>query len=115
DEKYGQESSIRPEGADEPTFDWADVATTYRAEWQAHYPTSGARWEDFEPAFRYGHEMAQAPRFRGREWSEMEPELRQNYATWTEQHGYHFDDTDWDRMREHTHEAMDRSRLRRAA
>ena len=91
------------------------MASAYRSEWQTHYGTSGARWEDFEPAFRYGHEMSQDPRFSGREWSEIEPELRQNYATWTQQHGYHFDETEWERIREHTREAINRGGLRRAA
>ena len=39
-----------------------------------------ARYEDYEPAYRYGSEMAQDPRYRGRNFSEVESDLRTEYS-----------------------------------
>jgi hypothetical protein len=38
------------------------------------YVNVDRRFEDYEPAYRYGYESAS--RFRGRSWNEVEPELR---------------------------------------
>lgn len=112
---YGQEGDVRPMRAPQPIIGWADVVIEYRQIWQDRYGSSGDRWEDFEPGYRYGHEMADDPRYRGREWADIEPELRQNYGDWSRGYGYRYDENEWNRIREHAREAMNRGRMRHAA
>jgi hypothetical protein len=71
---------IRPEG------DWDAVAAEYRSRWQDR---KGRRWEDVEPAYRVGWEVAS--RGEDRAWSQVEPEFRRN---WTER----YPDKPWDRF-----------------
>ncbi|MFZ4877219.1 hypothetical protein ACL9RI_19260 [Janthinobacterium sp. Mn2066] len=51
----------------------------YRRHWDLAYVDTGARFEDYDPAYRYGHSMAGSDSYRGRRWDEVEPELR---STW---------------------------------
>jgi hypothetical protein len=51
----------------------------YRNHWDVSYGATGARFEDYDPAYRYGHSMAGSDSYRGRPWDEVEPELR---STW---------------------------------
>jgi len=107
--------SMNPMGTGQPTTGWGDAAAGYQSQFQTHYGTSGARWEDFEPAYRYGHEMSYDPRYQGRDFNEVEPELRQNYGPWSQHYGYRSDDNAWERIKEHVGEAMSRGRSKRAA
>jgi hypothetical protein len=43
------------------------------------------------PAKQFAYEMAFDPRFEGRPWGEVEPELRSEYAGWLERHGHEHD------------------------
>jgi uncharacterized protein (TIGR02271 family) len=63
------------------TRDWAAVMPTYRSAWQARYGTSGGRWEEYEPSYRYGYEMRSDPRYQGRSWAQVEPELRRDWES----------------------------------
>jgi len=53
------------------------------AEFRRHFQTrfAGERYEDYEPAYRYGHELSSDERYRGREWDEMEPEVRRDWES----------------------------------
>jgi len=86
---------------------WDDVASGFRQRWQSSHGTSGGRFEDYEPGYRYGYEMSNDPRYQGRDWSDIEPELRSNYSSWSQGSGYTSSDRDWDRYRESVHEAWD--------
>jgi hypothetical protein len=92
--------------------DWTTESPRYRQEWEQRYGTSGRRWEDVEPAYRYGHEMWDDDRFRGREFSDVEPDLQTGYRDWSTRSGYSFRDEDggWDRMRSDVQEAWERRR-----
>ncbi|HEX3246541.1 MAG TPA: YsnF/AvaK domain-containing protein, partial [Chloroflexota bacterium] len=50
------------------TRSWDEVSPTYQQRWQQRYGTSGGRWSDYEPGYRYGYEMANDPRYRNRSW-----------------------------------------------
>ena len=67
---------------------WNDVRDTWRQGWEQRYGSSGRRWQDAEPGYHYAHEMSNDARFRGRAWSEVEPELRSGYGDWSRQRGY---------------------------
>src|SRR5438045_3978774 len=45
-------------GAGMASTDWSTHSPRYRQHWQTHYGSHGGRWEDFEPGYRYGHDMA---------------------------------------------------------
>jgi len=95
---------------------WDEVSPEYRQRWQTRYGTGSGRFEDDEPGYRFGYEMANDPRFRDRDFTSVEPELRREYGTWSQRYSYRYDDTAWDRTREHVREAWDEARgMRRAA
>jgi hypothetical protein len=60
-------------------FNAYDLA--FRDHCEATYGTSRMPYNWYEPAYRYGHEMATADRYRGREWEMARAELQ---AEWEE-------------------------------
>jgi hypothetical protein len=84
---------------------WNDVSPRYKQEFEQRYATSGRRWEDVEPGYRYGHEMSSDPRFQGRNWAEVENELRGGYDTWAQRRGY--SGGQWNQLRDHTRETWE--------
>jgi len=95
---------------------WDNVSSGFRQRWQSRYGTSGGRFEDYEPGYRYGYEMASDPRYQGRNWNDVEPDLRRNYQSWGQGQGYTSGEGDWDRFRDSVHDAWDEGhRTQRAA
>ena len=60
-----------------------DLADDFRADYHAQYAAQGATYEDFDPAYRYGHALASDTSYDGRSWDEIEPEAR---AEWQRRH-----------------------------
>jgi hypothetical protein len=68
---------------------YADFST-YDTSFRNHFASSfgsGYTYEQYQPAYRYGYDLATDPRFRGRDWSEIEPEAihywdERNPGTW---------------------------------
>jgi uncharacterized protein (TIGR02271 family) len=87
---------------------WNDVSPSYRQDFERRSASSGQRWEDQEPYYRYSHEMRQDPRFRGRRFTEAEPELRTGYREWARRQGYQANESGWDRFRSTGAEFWDR-------
>jgi len=58
------------------TEHWDDVRARYRTRWEQRTAGRGGLWEEHEPGYRYGWEMANRQDFRGRSWTTAEPELR---------------------------------------
>ena len=79
---------------------WEEVVASYRREWERRWGSSGRRWEEVEPDYRYSYEMARDPRYRGRAWSDVEAGLRSDYAGWARLRGYRADRDSWDRLRD---------------
>lgn len=95
---------------------WQEMSPQYRQRWQTRFGTTGGRWEDYEPYYRYGYEMANDPRYQGREWRDVEPDLRRDYTSWAQRSGYTGDPNGWDRYNEQIRESWDEGRrLPRAA
>jgi hypothetical protein len=86
-------------GADYPTEDVTTHAAdfnTYTSDFRNHFSTTmagtGYTFEQYEPAYRYGYDLATNDRYRNRSWSEVEPEARQywnerNPGTWDQVKG----------------------------
>lgn len=88
------------------TGDWGTNRSRYQSAWQQTYGAQGGRWEDVEPSYRYGHEMASNPRYQGRQWSDVESGLQKDWAT---RHG----ETPWERVRETVRHAWETTTGRR--
>ena len=53
----------------------------YQSHFDANYAQSGERWQDYEPAYRYGDELRADARYTGRGWDEVEPDLRSDWES----------------------------------
>jgi hypothetical protein len=74
-------ASVPMQPATTSTRRWEDERPYYQTNWQQRYGTQGGRWEDQESAYQFGWEAANNPRYRGRTWSEVEPELRREWES----------------------------------
>jgi uncharacterized protein (TIGR02271 family) len=90
---------------------WEEARAGYRQDWERRHGTSGGRWEDAEPGYRYAHEMRGDPRYRDRDWGEVESDLRSGYGEWSRGRGYKSgDDSAWERLKENVRETWERGR-----
>jgi hypothetical protein len=85
---------------------WSDVSSEYYNRWQSRYGTSGGHWEQVEPFYRYGYESSNDPRFRGRQWNDVESDVR---SDWERRNP----DSAWDRVRDFVRDAWEAA-VRRA-
>jgi len=51
----------------------------FRRDYEANYASSGVDYAAIQPAYEYGYTTASDPRYRGKSWSDVEPELRTDY------------------------------------
>jgi hypothetical protein len=63
-----------------PTRSWEDFERDYRMEWERNYPN--IPWNDVSYGYRYGWEQAGVARFHGRDWFDVEDELRTSWSEW---------------------------------
>ncbi|MEW6760004.1 MAG: YsnF/AvaK domain-containing protein [Pseudomonadota bacterium] len=61
--------------------DLRDDDSYYRNHFTSTYGSSGAAYDDYAPAYSYGSQMASSGRYTGRQWDEIEPELRSDWDT----------------------------------
>jgi uncharacterized protein (TIGR02271 family) len=74
----------------------------FQTHFQSRYTGTGSNFNRYQPAYQYGYTLANDDRYRGRSWSEVEPEARrawdsQNQNTWED-----FKDAvqySWDKVR----------------
>ena len=67
---------------------WEKASTNYQKHFGKHYAKSDSSYDEFTPAYRYGHNLAADERFQG-SWKSVEPEARKhwearNEGTWEE-------------------------------
>jgi hypothetical protein len=93
---------------------WDEAMPSYRQRWQTRYGSSGGRWEDAEPGYRYGYEMSRDPRYHGREWREIEPQFNSDYSEWSRRNGYGSGSSNWDRIKEQARESWEDARQKAA-
>lgn len=74
-------SSMQPTAVSSRTgVDFSNYDVTCRTHYQTHYGSSGRTYEDYEPAYRYGYELATDARYHNREWDELETDAREGWA-----------------------------------
>lgn len=78
-----------------------DFATDFRTHSDATYGRD--KWTNYEPAYRWGYTAGGNERYRGRDFTSAEPELRREYE---ENNGRGA----WDRVKDAVHNAYDRAR-----
>jgi uncharacterized protein (TIGR02271 family) len=71
--------TVRSTEVEVEQIDAGDNDAYYRSHWQTNYGSTGGRYEDYDPAYRYGSSMASNATYKGRPWDEVEPELRRNW------------------------------------
>jgi uncharacterized protein (TIGR02271 family) len=94
-----EEVRIQREG-DVNVQGWNEAMPKYRERWQERHGSTGGRWEDYEPSYRYGYEMRSRPEYRGRPFSEVEPSMQSDWPK-------RYPNTPWDRARDSVREAWD--------
>ncbi len=70
-----------------------DYRSDFRRHWQERYAKSGDAYETYEPAYEYGYRSASDERWRGRNWSEVESDLRSDYER-------RYPGSAWERMKD---------------
>jgi hypothetical protein len=53
----------------------------FRSHWNSNYSTSGETFDDYAPAYSYGSDMARSDKHRGREWNDVEGDLRSDWES----------------------------------
>ena len=81
-----------------------DDDTYYRNDWQQNYASLGGTYDDYAPAYRYGYDMRRDARYQGRNWDDVESDLR---SDWTTRYGASGAST-WERMKAAVRSGWDR-------
>jgi hypothetical protein len=63
------------------TGNWDDFRSRYQMLWQQHYGTTDATWEQMEPLYQYGWQLANQPAYRGMPWSSVADTIRQQWQS----------------------------------
>jgi len=82
--------------------------SAYESDFRGDFPrrfasSSGATYEEYQPAYRYGHELAGNSRYAGRDWANIAPEVRRD---WEARHA----GSAWERFQDSVRFAWDRAR-----
>jgi hypothetical protein len=72
------EKSVSSHGVQTRT---GEYDTDFRRDYEKRYAASGHRYDEFAPAYDYGYRMGRDPRYKGRAWSDVENDMRRDYAT----------------------------------
>jgi len=74
----------------------------FRKNWQSNYANSGMTYERYQPAYRYGYSLANDQRYRGRNWNEIESDVRRDWESQNQGPWENFKDSirySWDQVR----------------
>ncbi|HEY0866019.1 MAG TPA: YsnF/AvaK domain-containing protein [Fimbriimonas sp.] len=77
-------------------------AEYWRRDFAQRHPNE--RYEEYEPAYRFGHELSNDAQFQSGDWTTLEPTVRQRWET---RHP-----NSWNRFREHVRASWEGSRAR---
>ncbi|WP_156895545.1 general stress protein [Massilia putida] len=84
-----------------------DDDSYYRTHWTNTYSSSGTSFDETAPAYRYGAHMRSDVRYRNRDWSDVENDLR---ADWEARYGKDGAST-WEKMKAAVRHGWDRATL----
>jgi hypothetical protein len=69
-----------------------DFANEFRSDYDARYAMQGGAYDDFDPAYRYGHALASDARYGGRSWADIESDARSEWER-------RYPQSDWQRYK----------------
>ncbi len=107
-EDLGREATDRPAGAVSDRAAGAasdDYRADFRRNFDQRYASSGESFDTYAPAYEYGYTVANDPRYRGRNFEDVEQDLRTDY-------GRHYPNSTWERMKDSIRYGWDRLRGR---
>ena len=83
-----------------------DNDAAYRSHWNATYSTAtdGSTYDEYKPAYSYGSEMARNEKYRGRQWNDVESDLR---TDWDSRYANGGQST-WEKMKAAVRQGWDR-------
>jgi len=87
-------------GSGRRSFD--DLDDEFRNDYQTHFASTGATYEELQPAYRGGYELRGDSRYANRQWDDVEPQLRQH---WESQHP----GSAWERVKAAVRRGWDRA------
>jgi hypothetical protein len=70
-----QETEIRQTGV----RGWSDYDSDFHQDYLVRYGRTGYGYDYYQPAYRYGYDLATDPRYRGYDWNQVAPEARRQY------------------------------------
>lgn len=78
-------TDVEVEQMNSPEF--TNYETDFRTHFTNNFSRGGSTYEQYRPAYYYGHTLANHEKYRGREWSDVEPEIQgewesRNAGTW---------------------------------
>ena len=76
----------------------------YRQDWQTRYANLGGSYDDYAPAYLYGNEMRGSAKYQGRQWDDVESDLR---SDWDARHAGGKPST-WEKMKAAIRSGWDR-------
>jgi len=82
------------------SMDWDTYSPSYQSYWSKRYGSTGAAWTDWEPTYRFGHDSFYDARYRGRSWSDVEPDLHRDY-------GSRYGESAWEKAKDSLRDAWD--------
>ncbi len=53
----------------------------FRNDWERSYRSRGYGYERYQPAYQYGYRLANENRYRGRQWNDIEMDVRRDWET----------------------------------
>lgn len=79
DTVHNTQVEVQPLGAGRRAY--ADYDADFRQDFATRYGTTGARYEEYQPAYQYGHQLAGDARYRGRSWDDIEANARSDWES----------------------------------
>lgn len=55
--------------------------SAFRKHWSSNFAQAGGTYDDYAPAYRYGSQMRNSERYRGRSWDDVQSDLRSDWET----------------------------------
>jgi uncharacterized protein (TIGR02271 family) len=63
------------------TTDFSTYDRDFRTHFDSTYGSRGKQWTMYQPAYQYGYQIANDRRYQGRQWREIEPEVRRDWES----------------------------------
>jgi uncharacterized protein (TIGR02271 family) len=78
-----------------------DYAEDFRNDFTSRYASQGGRYEEYEPAYRFGHLLRSDERYAGRSWDEVEMEAQRDWES-------RYPNSPWQRFKDAARHAWER-------